>query len=44
MGVDEGRRTFQDALVGADEEYGVPKVAVGRGREGVVFPVLDSDL
>ncbi|KAI4104983.1 MAG: hypothetical protein LQ339_003600 [Xanthoria mediterranea] len=44
MGVDEGRRTFQDAVVGADGEYGVPKVAVGRGREGVVFPMLDSDL
>lgn len=44
MGVDEGRRMFKDAVVGADREYGVPMVAVGRGREGVVFPPLDSDL
>ncbi|KAL8921632.1 MAG: hypothetical protein Q9172_003921 [Xanthocarpia lactea] len=43
MGVDEGRRTFADAVVGADEEYGVPMVDVGKGREGVVFPPLDSD-
>ncbi|KAL8794790.1 MAG: hypothetical protein Q9182_007596, partial [Xanthomendoza sp. 2 TL-2023] len=26
MGVDEGRRRFEDALVGADTEYGVPMV------------------
>ncbi|KAL8850056.1 MAG: hypothetical protein Q9221_004982 [Calogaya cf. arnoldii] len=44
MGVDEGRRTFQDAAVGKDVTYGVPMVEVGRGREGVVFPPLDSDL
>ncbi|KAL8648210.1 MAG: hypothetical protein Q9226_006089 [Calogaya cf. arnoldii] len=44
MGVDEGRRTFRDAAVGKDVTYGVPMVEVGRGREGVVFPPLDSDL
>ena len=43
LGVDEGRRTFADAVVGADEWYGEPMVAVGRGREGVVFPPLSSD-
>lgn len=44
MGVDGGRRMFKDAVVGADREYGVPKVDIGKGREGVVFPPLDSDL
>ncbi|KAI4259326.1 MAG: hypothetical protein L6R42_004624 [Xanthoria sp. 1 TBL-2021] len=44
MGVDEGRRMFKDAVVGADREYGVPMVDIGKGREGVVFPPLDSDL
>ncbi|KAL8787835.1 MAG: hypothetical protein Q9213_002022 [Squamulea squamosa] len=44
MGVDEGRRMFKDAVVGADREYGVPMVDVGKGREGVVFPPLNSDL
>ncbi|KAL9634002.1 MAG: hypothetical protein Q9204_003175 [Flavoplaca sp. TL-2023a] len=43
MGVDEGRRMFQDAVLGADREYGTPLVDVGKGREGVVFPPLDSD-
>ncbi|KAL8773159.1 MAG: hypothetical protein Q9209_001835 [Squamulea sp. 1 TL-2023] len=43
IGVEEGRRMFKDAVVGADREYGVPMVAVGKGREGVVFPPLDSD-
>ncbi|KAI4143476.1 MAG: hypothetical protein L6R39_004559 [Caloplaca ligustica] len=43
MGVDEGRRMFRDAVVGADREYGVPKVDVGRGRTGVVFPPLTSE-
>ncbi|KAL8752442.1 MAG: hypothetical protein Q9199_005734 [Rusavskia elegans] len=44
MGVDEGRRMFKDAVVGADREYGVPMVDIGKGREGVVFPPLDSDM
>ncbi|KAL8730030.1 MAG: hypothetical protein Q9166_004354 [cf. Caloplaca sp. 2 TL-2023] len=43
IGVDEGRRMFKDAEVGADREYGVPMVDVGRGRDGVVFPPLSSE-
>ncbi|KAL8994012.1 MAG: hypothetical protein Q9169_005911 [Polycauliona sp. 2 TL-2023] len=43
MGVDDGKRMFQDAVVGADREYGVPLVDIGKGRQGVVFPPLDSD-
>ncbi|KAL8695019.1 MAG: hypothetical protein Q9224_003459, partial [Gallowayella concinna] len=40
MGVDEGKRMFRDAVVGADTAYGTPMVDVGKGREGVVFPPL----
>lgn len=44
LGVDEGRRMYRDAVVGADTQYGEPMVDVGRGREGVVFPPLSSDV
>lgn len=43
MGVDEGRRTLRDAVVGGDRGYGVPMVEVGEGRRGVVFPQLTSE-
>lgn len=43
LGVNEGKRMFQDAVVGGDTEYGVPMVDVGRGRSGVVFPQLTSE-
>ena len=43
MGVDEGSRMFQHAVLGVDREYGTPLVDIGKGREGVVFPPLNSD-
>ncbi|KAL8672959.1 MAG: hypothetical protein Q9168_002592 [Polycauliona sp. 1 TL-2023] len=43
MGVDEGRRMFKDTALGADRKYGVPMLDIGKGRQGVVFPPLDSD-
>lgn len=43
MGVDEGRRMFNDTVAGVDREYGVPTVDIGQGRIGVVFPQLTSE-
>ncbi|KAK4996560.1 methionyl-tRNA synthetase [Elasticomyces elasticus] len=43
IGVDEGRRTWADARVGADATFGVPMVDLGAGSKGVLFPVLGSD-
>ena len=40
LGVDESRRTFDDAKLGADFDYGVPKVSVGRDAHDGLFPPL----
>jgi methionyl-tRNA synthetase len=38
------KRNFNVARIGADPDYGVPKVDLGRGQEGVLFPRLASDV
>ncbi|KAI9704165.1 MAG: methionyl-tRNA synthetase [Candelina mexicana] len=43
LGVAEGRRSFEFAQFRADFEYGVSKVELGNGHEGVLFPPLTSD-
>lgn len=44
LGVDGGRRTFDDAVYGADADYGTSKIELGRGGPGgTLFPPLDSD-
>lgn len=43
LGVDQGRRMFKDAVLGADRTYGVPVAEVGKGPEGTVFPPLRSE-
>ena len=44
IGVDEGRRSFKDARVGADFDYGVSKVDLGKAQVGALFPPLSSDV
>ncbi|PVH78237.1 hypothetical protein DL98DRAFT_534095 [Cadophora sp. DSE1049] len=40
LGVDESRRTFADAKLGADDSYGKAKVPVGRDAWDGLFPPL----
>ena len=42
LGVDPGKRSFQDADFGSDRTYGLPLIPVGRGHQGVLFPALGS--
>ncbi|KAH9878576.1 hypothetical protein IAQ61_001848 [Plenodomus lingam] len=44
LGVARERRGFVDAVPGADTGYGVPMRELGSGHEGVLFPVLASDM
>jgi methionyl-tRNA synthetase len=44
LGVEAEHRTFQYAKLGADASYGTPKVSLGKGTEGVLFPPLASDI
>ncbi|KAA6414701.1 MAG: methionyl-tRNA synthetase [Lasallia pustulata] len=43
LGVAPDARKFENAILGSDPEYGIPKVPLGKGREGVLFPDLRSD-
>lgn len=43
LGVDERRRTFVEARIGADYDYGVPKVSVGKEAWDALFPPLPVD-
>ena len=38
LGVDEGRRTWDDAVLGADTTYGESKAPLGQKLEHVIFP------
>ena len=40
LGVEEGRRTFDDARIGADFSYGTPKRDPGRFPYDALFPPL----
>jgi methionyl-tRNA synthetase len=42
LGVDESKRTFGDARLEADYEYGVPKIPVGRDAWDGLFPPIDT--
>lgn len=44
VGVRPERRTWEWCVVGKDDEYGVPRVDIGRGEKGVLFPQLTSEL
>ena len=44
LGVAPHARKFANAILGSDSDYGISKVALGKGREGVLFPDLRSDL
>jgi methionyl-tRNA synthetase len=43
LGVDESRRTFEYCRPGRDLDYGVPKIDLGSGPRGVMFPPLPSN-
>jgi methionyl-tRNA synthetase len=43
LGVDESKRSFDDARLGADHDYGVPKIPVGRDAWDGLFPPLPVD-
>lgn len=45
LGVDSGpaKRNYAIARIGADPDYGVPKVDLGKGQVGVLFPRLESE-
>jgi methionyl-tRNA synthetase len=43
LGVDESKRTYDDAKLGADYNYGVPKTLVGRDAWDGLFPPLPVD-
>ncbi len=43
LGVDKSKRTLDDARIGADYEYGVPKDAVGKDAWDGLFPPLPVD-
>lgn len=40
MGVDESKRTFDDAMLGNDTTYGDPKIPVGTTAWDGLFPPL----
>ncbi|KAI5271446.1 hypothetical protein E4T47_05202 [Aureobasidium subglaciale] len=43
LGVAEDKRSFADAQLGADKDYGASKVPQGKGQAGVLFAPLMSD-
>jgi methionyl-tRNA synthetase len=43
IGVDESRRTFDDALLGADGTYGIRKVSAGKDAWDSLFPPLSIE-
>lgn len=40
LGVDESKRTFDDAKLGVDTTYGTPKIPTGRCAFDSLFPPL----
>lgn len=43
LGVEEGRRGWEDARLGKNGEYGVSRVDLGRGIDGALFPPLVAE-
>ena len=43
LGVSPEARSFENACVGVDSDYGTPLIPIGRGHHGVLFPPLRSD-
>jgi len=40
LGVDESRRTYDDAIFGCDDTYGEPRVSPGKSAWDGLFPPL----
>jgi methionyl-tRNA synthetase len=40
IGVEDSKRTYDDAQVGADSTYGKPKAPLGKGSWDALFPPL----
>jgi methionyl-tRNA synthetase len=43
IGVEDSRRSYSDAKVGADVTYGVPRETLGKGALGSLFPPLSVE-
>jgi methionyl-tRNA synthetase len=43
IGVGDDARGFENAVFGSDENYGTPRIDLGQGFDGVLFPPLISD-
>ena len=43
LGVAADARSFKNASLGSDSDYGTPKVEIGTGSDGYLFPPLTSD-
>ena len=43
IGVEESKRTYQDAHLGRDDSYGTPKAQVGEGAWDSLFPPLSIE-
>lgn len=43
LGVDEAKRCYQSARLGADFDYGIPKCDLGKGTENTLFPPLTAE-
>lgn len=43
MGVDQTRRSFKDARLGADETYGAANAPIGKGAWDSLFPPLSVE-
>jgi methionyl-tRNA synthetase len=43
IGVDVGRRSYADASLGLDLNYGHPKFSLGKGPDSTLFPPLTAE-
>ena len=43
LGVSPEARSFKNAYIGVDSDYGTPAIPIGKGHQGVLFPPLRSD-
>ena len=42
LGVADDARSYANAVLGSDKDYGEPKCPLGTGPEGILFPPLSS--
>ena len=42
LGVADDARSYANAVLGSDKDYGEPNYPLGTGSEGILFPPLSS--